>query len=63
MNEYGLIKLNIKLICLYLKWGMSSLSLEVCKQILDNSLTWLLASVRGLDQGTLRSLSALGVLE
>lgn len=42
---------------------MSSLSLEACKEILDNSLTWLLASVRGLDQGTLRSLSALGVLE
>lgn len=39
-EQYRLIKLNMKQIFFVsLKWGVSSPSLEACKQILDNSWT------------------------
>ena len=49
MDEWELMKLHMPQVCLYLKWGVSSLSLEACNQILDKSLTWLLAPVGGID--------------
>ena len=57
-----LMKLNIQQICLYLKWGVRSLSLEACKQILGKALTLLLAPVTGFDQGTFKAPPSSGCL-